>query len=256
MAKRPRGAARPARRKAARKTGRTVRKTAKQPNARKRKAPARATKTARKKTAPARKKTAARKKPAPARKKTASRRAPAAKRPTGRTAKAAHKRPSARKATPAKKAAPVRKPSRAAGSAQPAVARKLPRLDRERRILRDEPDEHNSPSSLDYEHHHSSGADTGRAEMEERRRQHHESDPRLTGGDVDANWEGAYFSGDEAPGGDNPTPDQDVVEEIGRSLGLEYQDNEELHEKVTERDKHRWELDPASSEDYRNRGKD
>ncbi len=79
--------------------------------------------------------------------------------------------------------------------------------------------------------------------MEQRRRQHHESDPSLTGGDVDANWADAYFSGDEAPGGDNPTPDQDVVEEIGRSLGLEYQDNEELHEKVTERDKHRWELE-------------
>ncbi|HVB39025.1 MAG TPA: DUF6335 family protein [Vicinamibacterales bacterium] len=134
-----------------------------------------------------------------------------------------------------------------------AAPKKAPRLDRERRILREEPEEHGAPSSLDYEHHHTSGVDTGRAEMEQRRHEHHESDPGLTGGDVDANWQEAYFSGDEAPGGDNPTPDQDVVEEIGRSLGLEYQDNEELHDKVTERDKHRWELDPASSEDYRKR---
>ena len=63
--------------------------------------------------------------------------------------------------------------------------------------------------------------------------------PALTGGDVDVDMEDAYFSGDEAPGGDNPTPDQDVVEDIGKALGVEYQDNEELkaRDKVDERDK-------------------
>ena len=42
------------------------------------------------------------------------------------------------------------------------------------------------------------------------------------------------------------------MDEIGRSLGLEYNDNEELKgaDKVEARDRHRWELDPASSEDY------
>ncbi len=67
--------------------------------------------------------------------------------------------------------------------------------------------------------------------------------------------EDAYFTGDEAPGGDNSTPDQDIVDDIGRALGVEYQDNEELRasDKVADRDKHRWELDPASSEDYRDR---
>jgi hypothetical protein len=34
--------------------------------------------------------------------------------------------------------------------------------------------------------------------------------------------------GDEAPGGDSPTPDQDIVDDIGRAVGVEYQDNEEL----------------------------
>jgi hypothetical protein len=79
--------------------------------------------------------------------------------------------------------------------------------------------------------------------------------PVITGGDVDADWEGAYFSGDEAPGGDNPTPDQEVVDDIGKSLGVQYDDAEELKssDKVVERDKHRWELDPASSEDYKDR---
>ena len=79
--------------------------------------------------------------------------------------------------------------------------------------------------------------------------------PAITGGDADVDVENAYFTGDEAPGGDNPTPDQEVVDDIGKALGVEYQDNEELKasDKIVERDKHRWELDPASSEDYKDR---
>ena len=85
--------------------------------------------------------------------------------------------------------------------------------------------------------------------------EHTETGPEITAGDVDASWESAYSTGDEAPGGDNPTPDQDVVDDIGKSLGLVYEDSEELKgaEKITERDKHRWELNPASSEDYEDR---
>src|SRR5437762_3256645 len=129
---------------------------------------------------------------------------------------------------------------------------KTPRLDRQRRILVETVP--TPPSSLDLDRR-GSAARTGRAELEHSLHEHPGMTPALTGGDVDANWEQAYFSGDEAPGGDNPTPDQDVVEEIGRSLGVEYQDNEELKavDKVTERDRKRWELDPASSEDYKDR---
>jgi hypothetical protein len=126
------------------------------------------------------------------------------------------------------------------------------RLERARRTL----DEGGPtpPSSLDLDRR-SSAARTGRAELEASIQKHSGMTPALTGGDVDADWENAYFSGDEAPGGDNPTPDQEVVEEIGKSLGVEYQDSEELRgsDKVLERDKHRWELDPASSEDYKDR---
>ena len=76
----------------------------------------------------------------------------------------------------------------------------------------------------------------------------------VAAGDPDVDVEEAYFSGEEAPGGDNSTPDQDVVDEIGKALGLQYEDAEELDtDKVAERDKHRWELDPASSEDYKER---
>ena len=110
------------------------------------------------------------------------------------------------------------------------------------------------PSSLDMDRR-GSAARTGRDEMAEERADHATMTPSITGGDVDANVEDAYFTGDEAPGGDNPPPDQDIVDDIGRALGVEYQDNEELRgsDKVADRDKHRWELDPASSEDYRDR---
>ena len=54
-----------------------------------------------------------------------------------------------------------------------------------------------------------SAARSGRHELWEARHDHTESSPELTGGDVDADWEDAYAVGDEAPGGDNPTPDQD-----------------------------------------------
>jgi hypothetical protein len=137
--------------------------------------------------------------------------------------------------------------------------RHAPGLDRERRRLRElEETLPGPPSSLDPSDRMASAARTGRAEMRQARREHTESSPALTGGDVDANWQGAYAVGDEAPGGDNPTPDQDRVDDIGKALGVTYEDNEELKgaDKIAERDKHRWELDPASAEDYRTRDKD
>jgi hypothetical protein len=110
------------------------------------------------------------------------------------------------------------------------------------------------PSTLVAEPH-ASAATSGRRELEEALHEHTETSPALTAGDVDADWTSAYAVGDEAPGGDNPTPDQDRVEDIGRALGVEYQDNEELKstEKIAERDRRRWELDPASAEDYEER---
>ena len=64
-----------------------------------------------------------------------------------------------------------------------------------------------------------------------------------------------YKVGEEAIGGFNTTTDDDLVDEMGEAAGLVYQDDEPLHttEKVEERDRHRWELDPASSEDYQRR---
>jgi Family of unknown function (DUF6335) len=113
------------------------------------------------------------------------------------------------------------------------------------------------PSSLNLDRR-GSAVRTGRAEIAESLADHATMTPDITGGDVDASVEDAYFTGDEAPGGDNPTPDQDIVDEIGKALGVEYEDNEELRasDKVADRDKNRWELDPASAEDYRTRDKE
>jgi hypothetical protein len=133
--------------------------------------------------------------------------------------------------------------------------RRVPGLERARRQLREvEETVPTPPSSLDM-NRDASAARSGRQELREARQEHHETSPAMTGGDVDADWQDAYAVGDEAPGGDNPTPDQDRVDDIGKALGVEYQDNEELKaaDKIAERDRKRWELDPASSEDYKDR---
>jgi hypothetical protein len=83
----------------------------------------------------------------------------------------------------------------------------------------------------------------------------HSTSPVLSAGDLDARWDEAESSGEETAGGSQPTPDQEVVDEIGRAIGVTYQEGEVLKagEKEADRDRHRWELDPASSEDYQER---
>jgi hypothetical protein len=86
--------------------------------------------------------------------------------------------------------------------------------------------------------------------------QYHETSPELAGGDLDAAWEAADV-GEELVGGENPTPDQSVVEELGRAVGIVYADAEPLKstDKIADRDQHRWELDPASSEGFEGRSR-
>ena len=185
-----------------------------------------------------------------ARKRTAAR---SAKRPTAK-AKPARKPVATAKArksaTPPRASKPAVKSLRT--RPQPRAAAKVPRLERARRTL-DEVIVPTPPSSLNLDRH-GSAARTGRAEIAENLREHRGMID-VTGGDVDVDVNDAFFTGEEAPGGDNPTPDQDIVDDIGKALGVEYEDNEELKaaDKVGKRDKHRWELDPASSEDYKER---
>jgi len=151
---------------------------------------------------------------------------------------------------PAKRATPAPKPAAKAKAAAPP-RRRAPTLDRERRRATEPEMVPTPPSSLDLDRS-ASAARSGRAELNQKLQQHTSSSPALTGGDVDADWEAAESIGDEAPGGDNPTPDQDVVDDIGRALGVEYDDDEELRggEEIQDRDRKRWELDPASSDDF------
>ncbi len=98
----------------------------------------------------------------------------------------------------------------------------------------------------------------GSRKLAERLREHTDTDPTLSGGDIDARWEDADSSGEEAVAGSVATPGQNVVDEIGEAVGVTYQDEEELKlgEKERSRDKKRWELDPASSDDYQDRTRD
>jgi hypothetical protein len=193
-----------------------------------------------------------------------------AKRSAKRPTKKAPKRVAMRKARPAArvkakkaKARPPKarrakaqpgkvRPAKAARTATPAKPARRPHLDRERRTLVDVVQ--TPPSSLNMDRH-GSAARSGRAEMEASRQNVASMGPDITGGDIDVDVEDAYFTGDEAPGGDNTSPDVDVVDDIGKALGVQYEDNEELKssDKISERDKHRWEWDPASAEDYKDR---
>lgn len=194
-------------------------------------------KAAARKAAP--RKTVAKKAAAPRRRATAKKTAPI----RGRAGKATPARAMARKAA---------KPARTSARKQPVSERKAPSLDRSRRVVFEDDEIVTSPpSSLDMDRT-ASAARSGRRAFNQRLEDHNETSPVLTGGDLDADWESAYSVGDEAPGGDNPTPDQDIVDDIGRAVGNEYQDNEPLKgaDKIIQRDKHRWELDPGSKEDF------
>lgn len=84
--------------------------------------------------------------------------------------------------------------------------------------------------------------------LEERVSEHNEDNPELYEGDLDT-------SGEESVGGTAPTPDQDLVDELGAAVGLEMDDKTNLQttEILEQRDSRRWELEPKSSGDYEER---
>jgi len=161
------------------------------------------------------------------------------------TKKAAAAMPKSRLLTVVKKLATA---AVTAGVSAALAPKKKPNLDRPRKTVADV---HGIPSSLDLDRRASS-AKSGRAEMQDKLSKSNSGGAAITAGDVDADWQSAESVGDEAPGGDNPTPDQDRVDDIGRALGVEYADDEELQggAEIAERDLNRWELDPASKDDF------
>ena len=94
-------------------------------------------------------------------------------------------------------------------------------------------------------------ASGGRQKLEQKLNEHNFQDPSLSAGDIDAAWETSVVAGEESVGGSVPTPDQDNVDELGEGAGITYQDNEPLNsdKKILERDRRRWELNPASADD-------
>lgn len=94
-------------------------------------------------------------------------------------------------------------------------------------------------------------AASGRDVLLEELEEHNSLSPRISGGDLDASWQTGNVAGEETVGGSVSTPDQDVVEELGAAAGLSYKDDEPLDydRKVLDRDRDRWELDPASALD-------
>src|SRR5215468_7177451 len=84
--------------------------------------------------------------------------------------------------------------------------------------------------------------------LAQRLRNNTSASPRDAGGDLDADWEDVNDSGSETVAGDNPTPDQSIVEENASAIGVSYEDNEELEfiDKIEKRDRDRFELDENS----------
>ena len=85
-------------------------------------------------------------------------------------------------------------------------------------------------------------------QLAQRLRDNTSASPADSGGDLDASWEDVNDSGEESVAGDNPTPDQSLVEENARAVGVSFEDNEELEfiDKIDRRDRNRFELDPLS----------
>lgn len=103
--------------------------------------------------------------------------------------------------------------------------------------------------------HDAPGFGIGGRTMRDRMQDLNEATPELTGGDIDANYEQANADGDESVGGTVNTPDMDIVDDLGKAVGLEMNDFNYLHttEILEQRDDRRWELEPKSSDDYEER---
>lgn len=125
-------------------------------------------------------------------------------------------------------------------------------IDTNEDLVMDDIDEHTTDESVKEDFEERQSLTSGSERLADKLRQHHSKKPDLSGGDVDASWEDMDVAGEEGVGGSAPTPDQDVVDELGEAYGISYDSEEPLNteEKFLERDRNRWELDPASAEQY------
>ena len=78
-----------------------------------------------------------------------------------------------------------------------------------------------------------------------------------SGGDVDADWQRAQSTGEETVGGSAATPDQSVVDELARPLGVERSPDAEVitsDEILSARDRRRWRIQEHTEEQARDAG--
>lgn len=75
---------------------------------------------------------------------------------------------------------------------------------------------------------------------------------QIGGEDGDPAAEQESATGEQSVGGTAPTPDLDMVDELGAAAGIEIADGAILNttNMLEHRDESRWELDPSSAEDY------
>ncbi len=91
------------------------------------------------------------------------------------------------------------------------------------------------------------------------RRTGHENRPRTTESPMGAQPEVQGLENEEEEeeeeSEDDPSAGPNIAEDMADAVGISYQNDEPLHteDKLEQRDRHRWELDPASSEDYEER---
>ncbi|MEG4111485.1 MULTISPECIES: DUF6335 family protein [unclassified Microcoleus] len=78
---------------------------------------------------------------------------------------------------------------------------------------------------------------------------------QIGGEDGDPAAEQESATGEQSVGGTAPTPDLDIVDELGAAAGIEIADGAILNttNMLEHRDESRWELDPSSAEDYQER---
>lgn len=90
----------------------------------------------------------------------------------------------------------------------------------------------------------------GREKIKEELEKRHFNSPDVAGGDIDADWESADTgSGAEAVGGTEPTPDQDVVDELGEAVGITYDDDEPLNTEKKLKERREERLEPYSEQE-------
>jgi hypothetical protein len=92
---------------------------------------------------------------------------------------------------------------------------------------------------------------TGTDQLLNTMKEYTEQSPDLTGQDVDADWWSDHQSGEESVGGSVATPEQNIVDDLGKALGVEYNDFEPLdtEDLIAKRDENRWELNAESADD-------